>query len=243
MRIPGYFPTPEPLAQELIKIACIKPGHTILEPSAGTGNLIDVVRSLHSGVRVSFCELNCFLLDILRAKYEGLADVHFAGRDCLALDSGELNSFDRIIMNPPFERGDDAEHVLHTFSLLKPGGILAAIVSAGFFARSDKKTQRFRQFLEGTNAVVHDVAAGSFKSSGTGAGIKILCIRSARGSGSDDEAPGRLTLSAAARQEQAPRPQDARAREPGTGGSPAHSRMGACDTSRHSVFATRMRAL
>lgn len=181
MRIPGYFPTPEPLARQLIEIACIEPAHTILEPSAGTGNLIDVVRSLHSGVRVSFCELNCFLLDILRAKYEGLADVHFAGRNCLELDSGEMTPFDRIIMNPPFERGQDAEHVRHTLKLLKPGSILAAIVSAGLFARSDNKTLRFREFLESTKAVVHDVPAGSFKSSGTGAGSKILCIRSAPG--------------------------------------------------------------
>lgn len=180
MRIPGYFSTPEPLARQLIEIACIEPGHTILEPSAGTGNLIDVVRSLHSGVRVSFCELNCFLLDILRAKYEGLAEVHFAGRDCLELDSAELTLFDRIIMNPPFERGQDVEHVLHTFALLKPGGLLAAIVSAGVFFRSDKKTLIFREFLNDRKASVHDVPTGSFKSSGAGAESKILCIRSGR---------------------------------------------------------------
>ena len=82
-------------------------------------------------------------------------------------------------MNPPFEQGQDAEHVMHTFSLLNPGGILAAIVSTGLFARSDKKTLRFRNFLETTNAVVHDVPAGSFKSCGTGTETKILCIRSA----------------------------------------------------------------
>ena len=177
MRIPGYFPTPEPLAQELIKIASIKPGHTILEPSAGTGNLIDAVRGVHSDVSVSFCELNCFLLDILRAKYEGVSGVHFLGRDCLELNT-DSTSYDRIVMNPPFERGQDIEHVLYTFDFLKPGGILAAIVSAGVLTRSDKKTLRFREFLESRKATVHDVAAGSFKSSGTGTQTKILCIRS-----------------------------------------------------------------
>jgi len=179
MRIPGYFPTPEPLAQELIKIASIEPGHSILEPSAGTGNLIDAIRSVHSDVRVSFCELNCFLLDILRAKYEGVADIHFVGRDCLELDGTKLTPFDRIIMNPPFERGQDVEHVLHTFALLKRGGILTTIVSAGVLARSDKTTLRFREFLENTKAVVHDVPAGSFKSSGASVDSKIVCIRSA----------------------------------------------------------------
>jgi phospholipid N-methyltransferase len=178
MRIPGYFPTPEPLAQQLINTACIEPGHTILEPSAGTGNLIDTIRTAYPDTSVSFCELNCFLLDILRGKYEGLSDVHFVGRDCLELNSGEWKPFDRIVMNPPFERGQDVEHILHTLTLLKPGGILAAIVSAGVFARSDKKSLRFRELLEKTKAVVHDVPLGSFKSSGTGAESKIVCIRS-----------------------------------------------------------------
>jgi phospholipid N-methyltransferase len=179
MRIPGYFPTPEPLAQQLIKIACIEPGQTILEPSAGTGNLIDVARSLHSDVTVSFCELNCFLLDILRAKYDGLPDVHFIGRDCLELESAQVKPFDRIVMNPPFEQGQDMEHVLRMFPLLKPGGILATVVSAGVLCRSDKRALRFREFLKTANAVVHDVPTGSFKSSGAGVESKILCIRSA----------------------------------------------------------------
>jgi hypothetical protein len=82
-------------------------------------------------------------------------------------------------MNPPFEQGQDMEHVLRVFPLLKPGGILAAIVSAGVLCRSDKKALRFREFLKTANAVVHDVLPGSFKSSGAGVESKILCIRSA----------------------------------------------------------------
>ena len=179
MGIPGYFPTPELLAERLVKMACIESGNRVLEPSAGTGNLIDAILKNHQGVRISYCELNCFLLDILRGKYEGVSGVTFLGRDYFDIDTNRVeNRFDRVIMNPPFERGQDVDHVLRAwYSLLAPRGILAAIVSAGVFSRMDKKAKSFRQFLQNAKAVVHDIPAGSFKSSGTGVESKIVLVR------------------------------------------------------------------
>jgi 16S rRNA G1207 methylase RsmC len=179
MGIPGYFPTPEPLAERLVEMARIEPGNTILEPSAGTGNLIDGILKNHPDVRISYCEMNCFLLDILRGKYEGVNGVRFLGRDCFDIDTtqGE-NRFDRVIMNPPFERGQDVDHLLRAwYSLLAPRGVLVAIVSAGVFSRADKKAKLFREFIQNAKAVVHDVPAESFKSSGTGIETKIVLVR------------------------------------------------------------------
>jgi predicted RNA methylase len=179
MDIPGYFPTPEPLAARLVGMARIEAGNTILEPSAGTGSLIDAILKTHDDVRISYCEMNCFLLDILRAKYEGGNGISFLGRDCFDVDTsrGE-NRFDRIIMNPPFERGQDVDHVFRAwYSLLAPRGILTAIVSAGVFSRTDKKAKEFRDFLRRSKGVVDDVTAGSFKSSGTGVESKIVQLR------------------------------------------------------------------
>jgi predicted RNA methylase len=179
MAIPGYFPTPEPLAERVVEMACIEPGNKVLEPSAGTGNLIDVILKHHQGVQVSYCELNCFLLDILRSKYEGVNGVSFLGRDYFDLDRNRIeNRFDRIIMNPPFESGQDIDHVLRAWNfLLAPKGILAAIVSAGVFSRKDKKAKSFREFLQSAKALVQDVPTGSFKSSGTGTETKIVLVR------------------------------------------------------------------
>jgi type I restriction-modification system DNA methylase subunit len=179
MGIPGYFPTPDPLAERIAEMACIEPGNTILEPSAGTGNLIDAILKNHQGVRISYCEMNCFLLDILRGKYEGVNSVSFLGRDCFEIDTqrGE-NRFERVIMNPPFERGQDVDHVFRAwYSLLAPKGILTAVVSAGVFSRTDKKAKSFREFLRNAKALVQDVPAGSFKSSGTGIETKIVLLR------------------------------------------------------------------
>lgn len=179
MDIPGYFPTPRPLAERLVAMARIESGNTVLEPSAGTGNLIDAILKSHNDVRVSYCEMNCFLLDILRAKYEGVKEVRFLGRDYFEIDTIHGgNRFDRIIMNPPFERGQDAEHVLRAwYSLLAPKGILTAIVSGGVLSRTDKSTKSFREFLRNKRADVHDVPAGSFKSSGTEVNSKIVQVQ------------------------------------------------------------------
>jgi phospholipid N-methyltransferase len=168
MRIPGFFPTPGPVAEQLIALACIEPGQRILEPSAGSGNLIDAVRQCYSDVQLFYCELNCFLLDLLREKYDGSPDVHFLGRDCLEIDpTNRKERFDRIIMNPPFEQGQEIDHVLHACRLLTPKGILTAIVSAGVFHRKDKKAEKFRSALEKSKAFVQQLPDDAFKSSGT----------------------------------------------------------------------------
>lgn len=49
-------------------------------------------------------------------------------------------------MNPPFERGQDVDHILHAYPMLAPKGILTAIVSAGVFHRKDNKARGFRSF-------------------------------------------------------------------------------------------------
>ena len=92
------------MAEQLVTLACIEPGHRILEPSAGSGNLIDAALQSSSNVQLSYCEMNCFLLDLLREKYDGKASVHFIGRDFMELDPATSGQqFDRIVMNPPFE--------------------------------------------------------------------------------------------------------------------------------------------
>jgi SAM-dependent methyltransferase len=176
-KIPGFFPTPPALAERVITLARLSAGLRILEPSAGIGNLID--RARHEGCHIdfSYCEVNVLLLDILREKYDGLPGVRFIGRDFLELDAPEPdNRFDRVIMNPPFERGEDADHVHHAYSFLKQDGILVAIVSAGIFCRTDRKANAFRLFLEEHSAIVEDVPVGAFNSSGTDIATKLVCI-------------------------------------------------------------------
>ena len=168
MRIPGFFPTPASVAEELLQFAALKQPQFVLEPSAGSGSLIDAIRKKYPGTSISYCEINCFLLDLLRAKYERSDTVHFIGRDFLDIDVANVQQrFDGIVLNPPFEDRADISHTLAAYKLLAPRGVLAAIVSEGTFFRTDTKTVAFRDFLESRKAQVSCLPAGSFATSGT----------------------------------------------------------------------------
>lgn len=75
---------------------------------------------------------------------------------------GTLSGYDRIIMNPPFSKRRDAEHVRHAYSLLKPGGRIVAIMGEGVFFGQDAKAQDFRDWLESVGGTSEKLPSGAF---------------------------------------------------------------------------------
>jgi hypothetical protein len=75
---------------------------------------------------------------------------------------GVQSGYDRIIMNPPFSNRRDAEHVMHAYSLLKPGGRLVAIMGEGVFFGQDKMAQAFRDWLAERGGTSEKLAEGTF---------------------------------------------------------------------------------
>ncbi|TXH46821.1 MAG: hypothetical protein E6Q97_28735 [Desulfurellales bacterium] len=75
---------------------------------------------------------------------------------------GSWSGYDRIIMNPPFSNRRDAEHVMHAYTLLRPGGRIVAIMGEGVFFGQDKKAQEFRDWLESVGGTSEKLPAGSF---------------------------------------------------------------------------------
>jgi hypothetical protein len=75
---------------------------------------------------------------------------------------GSSSGYDRIIMNPPFSKGRDIEHVKHAFSLLRPGGRLVAIMGEGAFFQSNKAAESFRNWLDELGATSEKLPEGSF---------------------------------------------------------------------------------
>lgn len=120
---PQLFPTPPDLARRMVELAGIEPGHRVLEPSAGTGALLEAIVEA-GGVPVAV-EINGRLCAQLRQRF---ADVREA--DFMACN-GDLGKFDRIVMNPPFAAAMDAQHIQHARTMLKPGGRLVAICANG----------------------------------------------------------------------------------------------------------------
>lgn len=158
-KIAGYFATPAALAADVVAWACLEDHHQVLEPSAGSGALVDAISERHPRVRLGLCEISGTLADILRLKGYRLRSGNF-------YDLTER--YDRIIMNPPFEKLQDVEHVTVCYErLLKPGGRLVAIMSPAFTFRKEAKAQAFRELLEQLYVTPIENPEGSFKESGT----------------------------------------------------------------------------
>lgn len=157
-RIDGFFPTPVALAQKLVMLADVRPGHRVLEPSAGTGRIADAAADAGGIVNCveRFRPLAEFLL--AKARYNVVM-----WRDFLEIAPHPF--FDRVVMNPPFERAADIKHVEHARKFLKPGGRLVAVVAGG---------PRQREHFAGRER--YDLPDGSFKESGTGVGAAVVVI-------------------------------------------------------------------
>jgi hypothetical protein len=168
MKIQGYFPTPEPIIDEILTFARIGEGNVVLEPSAGKGNIADRIRDSYPGADLKVIELNYTLREILELK----------GYNIVAHDFMEYSVavYDRIVMNPPFERAQEVAHVQHAYELLKSGGRLVSVMSAGPFYRSDKKSKAFREWLDELGGHALELPDGSFKESGTGVATRLVVI-------------------------------------------------------------------
>jgi hypothetical protein len=81
-------------------------------------------------------------------------------------------------MNPPFERGQDAAHVRHAVSFLKPFGRLVAIVSEGPFFRERRADRDFRDWLADLGGWSEQLPADSFKESGTRVNCRLVVVDS-----------------------------------------------------------------
>ncbi|MDE4591119.1 methyltransferase [Sinorhizobium meliloti] len=168
--IPGYFPTPAEIVSDMVAAAGLRDEPCrILEPSAGSGAIVKGIRAVAPQATIQAFERHFSLREILQ-----MQNVELIGNDFT--ESAPTADFDYVLMNPPFENGQDAEHVQHAFRFLKSGGRLVAIMSPGPFFRSDRKAQAFRDWLDTVPHEKRDLPAGAFKESGTGVATVLLSI-------------------------------------------------------------------
>lgn len=164
-----FYETPEPLARRLVEMADIRPGMTVLEPSAGLGRIALAILDVLDG-SLTLCELN----EGNRRVLDGLG-LTVSCPDFLAL-SPISRSFDRIVANPPFARAQDVVHVTHMWSLLRPSGRLVSIMSTGWTFRTERRYRDFAELARGVGAEWTSLPEGTFKESGAtvGAGIIVM---------------------------------------------------------------------
>jgi 16S rRNA G1207 methylase RsmC len=101
----------------------------VLEPSAGTGNILRAIVDAEPTAEIHAVEINRALCDALPAGL--MADGEALCADFLECTTEQLGRFRRIVMNPPFADGSDIKHIKHALHFLEPGGCLVAICADG----------------------------------------------------------------------------------------------------------------
>lgn len=147
----GFFETSDETAKTLMEyIEWYRYNETgkirILEPSAGRGSLL---RNIPSNVLEKYdiefitIEIQPDNCAILRNKgYK----VH--NKDFLTMKVEDLGKFDLILMNPPFDKGRDVDHVTHATKFLADNGKLVAIMSARAELSENARHRAFHKLIK-----------------------------------------------------------------------------------------------
>ena len=117
---PDFYPTPDMVINTMMMGENFI-GKTILEPSAGKGNIVDWLKANGAG-KVIACEKDENLKRLLTGKCDMIAD------DFLSVSSEQISHVDYIVMNPPFSEG--AKHILHAFEIAPAGCTIIALCNS-----------------------------------------------------------------------------------------------------------------
>ena len=88
-------------------------GKVVLEPSAGSGNIIDFLKS-QGAQRIIACEKSEKLAEIVKSKCD-----QFLAYDFLEVTKEEISHVELIVANPPFSNG--VQHILHMWDVAPDG--------------------------------------------------------------------------------------------------------------------------
>lgn len=139
-----FYPTPKEVIDRMMMGVNVS-GKVVLEPSAGTGNIVDWLKE--AGAReVLACEINYDLQRIVSQKCDLICD------DFLKLTSEEISHIDMIVMNPPFSNA--AQHILHAFEIAPAGCEIIAICNSqtieNTYSMERKRLKEIIEFNGGT---------------------------------------------------------------------------------------------
>lgn len=126
---PRYSPE---LFEYLIDHARIGPGKSVLEIGPGTGQATDPI--LRTGCDYHAIELGEHLYAKMREKYDRFPNFHIVNDDFITYDFGRRR-FDMVYSAATIQWIPEEVAFSKTFALLKPGGVLAMMLT-----RSDYKT-------------------------------------------------------------------------------------------------------
>jgi hypothetical protein len=144
-----FFPTPLSLARSM---AYMIPSEaiSILEPSAGTGNIVTAIKSRFES-RYGTCGKKIYACEISKSRQLKLneMEIPIIGEDFLSFEPKGY-SFDCIIMNPPFNKG--IEHFNQAYSMLNEGGTIICLLNSSSLHDGNNKKKAFVKLLNDNEA-------------------------------------------------------------------------------------------
>lgn len=195
-----FYPTPESLAAKILDGVDWRYIHTILEPSAGKGDLLRAIANAANGQSsryyngdnfdVDCIEIDANLRQILRYNFsdEKMREydryskerraffeqgIHIVHDDFLTYNP--YKRYDLIIMNPPFSNGD--KHLLKALKMQEKGGIVICLLNAETIRNPYTETRReLARQLDKYNAQIEYIE-GAFTSAERRTGVEVALIK------------------------------------------------------------------
>ena len=185
----SFWPTPDDVANDLV-YQLLEPWHglgggvRVLEPSAGAGHLVHAIQHHLPDADITAVEPSAPRAATLRT----LPGVHVVESTLEAYQvevsmhafAGQWEPYDLVIMNPPFTLDGRpeawAEHVLTIYSdpyLLKPGGVIGAIVPRIVMTGKSKRVRALRDLVGG----VEECEQGAFDCVGAQVSTALMWIQ------------------------------------------------------------------
>ena len=175
----GIVLTPEHIADFMAKVINVQPGDSILDICCGTGALLNAASHYNGGGMLYGCERDEGVYDMASisqgVRYENMRLFH---SDCYKLRSSNPRLMaDKGLLNPPYamKDHDELEFLLEELKMVRPHGLVAAIVPAKTaYVMSEPYITRRRQLLaEHTLKAVFSMPDDIFNGNGATA---VTCI-------------------------------------------------------------------
>jgi predicted RNA methylase len=161
----NFYPTPPHIIEYMcngLELA----GANILEPSAGSGNIVEY--ALRAGANVIACELEPKLQHILRQKCKVIAD------DFLQVKAEQVSHITHILMNPPFTA--DERHILHAYEIAPNNCTIIALCNSNTIGnRYTRQRQELYSVIE--NYGSYELLGNVFKGSERSTGVDITLVK------------------------------------------------------------------
>lgn len=190
-----FYPTPQSLVEKMLQGVDWNYIHTILEPSAGKGDILREIAKREDTYRGKGFDVDCVEIDpnlrqILKYNFSDERECQFdyndAERKCFFsngihivhddfLTYNPYKRYDLIIMNPPFSNGD--KHLLKALKMQEKGGSIVCLLNAETLKNPYTESRKtLLELLNKYNAQIEYID-NAFTSAERKTGVEIALIK------------------------------------------------------------------